>query len=534
MAERLAERPVETAPSSPASPELPRAALLAGALAMGVAGNVLLFDSSGPGLNLFLMYGVLALAVGAVLRGARLRPSAEAVTWMAGGVLLASTFAFRASPTLQFLALLTASAAFAFPALRAGAAWLRGSGVSAPVESIAGALLHSAFGPVRFLVGGLRREAPSNRPAPPSSAGQLLRGLLLALPLLFVFGALFMGADPVFEGIVVDLFRDIAIDRVVGRLVLFGALAWLASGYLAGFVGGTEVRGRLGPILPRPTLGMLETGVVLALVNLLFGLFVLVQLRYLFGGSTLVEVTPGLTYAEYARDGFVQLVVAVGLVLPLLLAADWLVRREGSRDARVFRWLGGIQLVLVGVIIVSAFQRVRIYLEAYGLTESRFYGVAALLWLALVSTWFAATVLRGRREHFAAPALVSAFVVVGVLLVANPDDRIAQANLARAGTSDEPETFDAAYLASLSADAVPTLLEALPGLAEVDRCTVAAALVRGWGHTSRADWRSWNLSESRAHRLVAGAPPQLLATASCPADVSPGGPATPTSPPPRG
>jgi len=504
-------------------PRVPRGAVLAGALAVGVAGDLLLHSSRGPGLNLLLLFGVLALVVVLVNRRAGVKPDLEAGAWMAAGLLFAMAFLFRAAPALQLLAFLAASAAFAFPALRAGRGWLAGSGVSDHLEAIGAAILHSGVGPLRLLAQGspggagvsgggpAPEEAPAHdRHASPRMGWGILRGIFLAVPLLLLFGALFMSADRVFAGIVTELFRIVDPGEVASHLVFMGLLTWLASGYLSGFVTGTRLRGWIQPVLPRPSIGIVETGTVLGLVGLLFAAFVLVQFRYLFGGSSLVEVTPGLTYAEYAREGFAQLVVAAALVLPCLLAADWLLRRDRPRDTRVFQGLGGVQLLLLLVVIASALQRVLVYQAAYGLTELRLYGAAFLLWLTLLSLWFAATVLRGRREHFASVAVVSAFALVAALLVMDPDARIAGTNLARDGE------FDAAYLGSLSADAAPTLLAALPALPLDARCTLAGALHRRWALEERGDWRSWNRSEARARRLLAEAPAGLFSTSGCP------------------
>jgi hypothetical protein len=486
----------------------PRGAILGGALAVGVAGNLFLYGSDAPGLNLLLMFVVLAGAVAAVNRAGGLGPSREALAWLVTGLLFAAAVVVRAAEPLQFFGFLAASAAFALPGLRAGAAWLRRSGVADQIEAIVGAVLHSGLGSLRLLVesggGGAVRGAGSEDVAtgaapgapPRSRTGAILRGLLIATPLLLLFGALFMSADRVFSGIVTNAFEWVALEDLAGRMILIGLLTWLAAGYLAGFVTGTGIRGPLERAVSRPSIGIEEVGTALALVNLLFAAFVLVQLRYLFGGSALVEVTPGLTYSEYAREGFVQLVVASTLVLPLLLLSDWLLRREGPRDDRIFRVLGGTQLVLLVVVIASAFQRVRVYQEAYGLTESRFYGSAFLVWLTLVCLWMGATVLRGRREHFASVALISGFALMAGLLIANPDDRIARTNLVRTGE------FDAAYLASLSADAVPAILRSLPDVSAEARATLSEELRRRWGTEARGDWRSWNLSEARARRLV--------------------------------
>ena len=124
----------------------------------------------------------------------------------------------------------------------------------------------------------------------------------------------------------------------------------------------------------------------------------IVQFRYLFGADTLVQITPGLTYAEYARRGFFELVFAVVLVVPVLLAADWLLDRRIRRDALVFRGLAGVQIGLVLAIAASALQRLRLYHASYGLTESRFYAMVLLIWIGAMLCWLAATVLRGRRD----------------------------------------------------------------------------------------------------------------------------------------
>lgn len=77
--------------------------------------------------------------------------------------------------------------------------------------------------------------------------------------------------------------------------------------------------------------------------------FVLVEVRYFFGGSALVQATTGLTYAEYARRGFFQLFDVAVLVLPLLLLAHWLMAQRGPEAERVFRVLAGVQILMLAM-----------------------------------------------------------------------------------------------------------------------------------------------------------------------------------------
>ncbi len=220
------------------------------------------------------------------------------------------------------------------------------------------------------------------------------------------------------------------------------------------------------------------------------------------GADTLVQVTPDLTYAEYAPRGFFELVVAVVLVVPVLLAADWLLDRRSRRDAVVFRGLAGVQIGLVLAITASALQRLRLYHASYGLTESRFDAMVLLIWIGAMLFWLAATVLRGRRDSFAFGTLASGLATVALLFVINPDAVIARANVARMASADAPVRFDVAYATSLSADAVPVLIEALSALPRDVQCPLARHMLRRWPPDGDRSIRSWNWSAARASDAV--------------------------------
>jgi hypothetical protein len=269
-------------------------------------------------------------------------------------------------------------------------------------------------------------------------------------------------------------------------------------------------------------MGVVEIGVVLGLVNLLFLSFVVVQVKYFFGGAALVQASTGLTYAEYARRGFFELVTVAALVLPLLLAAHWLLRKDNPLHERIFRALASIQLVLLFVIMASAVGRMRLYQDEYGLTELRIYTTAFMGWLALVFIWFALTVLRGARERFMCGALVAGFLMVGALHLVNPDALIVRVNM---GQAQSGRSFDAAYVASLSADSVPALFEALPAMNHYQQCVVKTSLLRRSGEFASPDWRSWNRSRAVARRLIEENTGELHEVA-CPQIVYPPIPAT--------
>jgi hypothetical protein len=477
-----------------------RNALTAGVL-LGAGGDVLLRGGE-PGLNLALWIMAVALAAPAVRRRAGGRLSGEAYALLGVAMLFAAALVWRDSPALKLLTIVAAAAALATPALRAGAAWMRRGRVLDYLAAGAAAALHAVGGAAL----ALRASDPVTLLAPRGRqwrhAAAVMRGALLALPVLIVFAALFGAADAVFAGLLGRALR-VDLDVAASHLLFAGFLTWVTAGYLHGFVSGAggHVLDRVGR---RPAvLGVTEIAVALGLVNLLFFAFVVVQFRYLFGGGGVVEVTPGLTWAEYARRGFFELVAAVLLVLPLLLGADALRRRNRRADDVIFRVVAGMQILLVLAIASSAIERMRLYRAAWGLTEQRVYATALLVLIGFVLVWFAATVLRGRRRDFAVGAFVAGLIMVAALHALNPDALIVRTNIERSLAADSGSPLDVGYATSLSADAVPVLLEALPSLDVAARCTLARRMLRNWGPDTTLPLRGWNWSAARAREAVA-------------------------------
>lgn len=474
-------------------------ASLGAALLLGILGNLLIIRAPDFGLGSFLWVAALVAGTVGLARWTLGREGLQGEgRWLlAGAVLFAAGLAWRASSLLHVLDILAIGLCLGLAALTLrGGSLIRTGVLSYPLGLLVSAL-HHAIGPFLLLFSDVHwKELP--RSGWSRHAGAVLRGLLIAVPLLLVFGGLFAAADAVFAELMGRMFTfdaEALFEHIFGTL-FFGALA-------AGFLRTSLIRdpeelprmGNRGGI----ALGAVETGVVLGLLNLLFLAFVLVQVRYLFGGADLVMASAHLTYAEYARSGFFELVQVTVLVLPVLLALHWVLPEENQAAHRLFRWLGGPLVGLLFVIMASAMQRMRLYMLEYGLTELRLYTTAFMLWMALLFIWFLATVMRGQRDRFAAGALAGGLAVLLALHAVNPGALIARTNVALA---QETGRFDAAYAASLGPDAVPVLVEALETLPTAAREELAQELRSRYDVTARADWRAWNLGRARAARLL--------------------------------
>ena len=494
------------------------------ALALGVTGDLLL-RAMPWGLNVTLCAAALVAAGTGLVRWRRIPVSADA-PWLALTILLlGAAFARRDARMLAAF-----DAAALMVTLGLAATSLQGTRV----------LLLDAAGHVRVFVTAALGAVLGSLPLvfrdvawqeiPRSGRLQRARavalGALLAVPLLLVFGALFTGADAVFANVVSNAFA-VNVPQLVSHMFQIAFWAALTGGYLRFALLGrptaaaaTTGGGGTGEVVP--ALGIVPVATALGLIDLLFLLFVVVQARYFFGGTTLIEQTTGLTYAEYARRGFFELVTASGLVLPTLLGADWLLRGASPDHRRTFRQLAGLLLGLLAVVVASALERMRLYVAAFGLTEIRLYATAFMGYLVVLFAWFAWTVLRERRKQFAFGALLQGFAVLAGLHLLNPDAYIVRQNLAHPG-SERP--FDVMYAARLSADAVPVLLAALPTLESPEtRCTGARLLLGRWRAAAPDDWRSWNWGRARARNAVRDNEAQLRALACHP--TSPGSPST--------
>jgi hypothetical protein len=534
--------------------------ILQAAVLLGVLGDVLLRQTPW-GLNVLLFIATLVAAVAMlVLRRKREFWNAQSVALNAALLFFAAMFVWRDSmelKTFDTLAILTILAILTLPALRIKTQL---AGVFHYLIGFIWSGISAAFAPFFLFFSDIHwKTIPQTGWSKHLIA--VLRGVLIAAPILLVFGALFVAADAVFQGIVERTF-NIQPEIVVSHILFTGFFSWVIAGYLRGslienlsddapdisatpkdeikpqVLSVTEIKEDDAPkaeekpkkednkswdwqhldnsaLPPVFTLGAIELSIVLGLINLLFLSFVIVQIPYLFGGFELVQNTPDFKLAEYARRGFGELVAVAALVLPILLVSHWLLRKDSPVNEKIYRVLAGIQIALLFVIMISAAQRLFILTGnvGYGLTTVRFYPMVFMIWLAVVFIWFAATVLRGARERFAWGALWSAIFILGALHFVNPDDYIARTNIR---LMEEGRKLDAYYNSRLSDDAVPILLEKLPAMSFEQQCRVKWTLARRFDDSKKEkDFRSWNYSRWAARNAIAPVA-ENFDTANCP------------------
>jgi hypothetical protein len=367
--------------------------------------------------------------------------------------------------------------------------------------------------PLGFISENRRNQSPAN-----GQRGRriwpVLRGIVIALPVLAIFASLLSSADPIFArrlGDFITLFNIENLPEYIFRLVYILVIAYALAGiYLHAAQKSSE------PVAEKtwvsPFLGFTESAIVLGSVVALFSIFVIIQFQYFFGGQANISVE-GYTYSEYARKGFGELVAVAFMSLLLLLGLSAITRRETDTQKRAFSILGIVLVGLVIVMLISAYQRLVLYETVYGFSRLRTYTHVFMIWLGLLLVTVVVLEAIHRERAAGLAMLLAALGFIVSLGLLNVDAFIVERNIQREVqggtgevTSRNGDTLDVQYFLNLSDDAVPPLVtayqdETLPGTVREE---IAASLVciryTRDKDTNKLPWQSFHFSRYAADR----------------------------------
>jgi hypothetical protein len=292
--------------------------------------------------------------------------------------------------------------------------------------------------------------------------GSLILGIILALPVVVVLASLLASADMIFSQRLQEFFTIFDLERLpeyLFRLFYIVVITFLMAGSLLHAAAPKHVEDH--PLVRqetiKPFLGSIETMVILVSVTVLFSVFVGIQFQYLFGGEANINAA-GYTYSEYAVKGFSELVAVAVISLLLYQGLATISRRETRGEKTAFTVFSALVMGLVLVILVSSFQRLALYENAYGFSRLRTYTHFFIPWLGLLILAVIGLEVASRQRWFALALLVCTIGFGATLAVMNVDGYITRQNLAR---FQQGEELDVPYLASLSYGTTPELVVGL-------------------------------------------------------------------------
>ena len=473
-----------------------------------------LFWENPPGVNFAIFWTACLIAGFYLLLNDGNRPH-RATLWLIPlfGFFAAVSF-IRAEPLTTFLAYtFTMFTLTVFTVTYLGGRWIQYTLADyvTKVFSLMGSLL---IRPITFTAETRKAQAEAGTQPSKYNFMPILRGLVIALPIVAIFATLLASADVVFNQRLenfVEAFKLEDLPEYIFRMIYILVIGYgLVGIYLHAATSSTDEKliGEDKPVIPA-FLGFTESSIVLGSVVALFILFVVIQFQYFFGGTTNINVE-GFTYAEYARKGFGELVAVAFFALMMLLTLSAITKRETEAQRKAYSGLGVALVALLLVMLVSAYQRLNLYEAAYGFSRLRTYTHVFLIWIGLLLVTTIVLEILRKERLFTVAMLIASFGFAASLPILNVDAFIVNQNVQREITGGDVEDLDSQYFIELSDDAIPPLVNALrsPTLPDPVHEKVAAALAciryeRDLQRNGREySWQSFHVSRLNAENAL--------------------------------
>lgn len=334
--------------------------------------------------------------------------------------------------------------------------------------------------------GGLERSVRGLVDSAKSSgkrSGPVLVGLLISVPLILVMVVLLMGADAAFEGLV-DQLPEFDIRIATMSFLLGTFFAWLMYSRTVAL---RRMPRREETETVTCRVSPLTLNTVLSAVCLVYGVYLLSQLAYFWGGLSGI-LPEDFTLAEYARRGFFETAWLCAINLSCISLSLGLVKKDPvtPRLTRVLCLFIGLITVF---FTVTACAKMLLYIDGYGLTRLRVLTQLTTLFLGAATVVVMVWIFCPKLPYMKIVMLM-ALALGTVTLWADVDTQVARYNV-NAYRSGELATVDMDYLADLGGGALPYLEELTrdpdPVIAQEAKDLLSSARRR-----YDEDWQAWN------------------------------------------
>ncbi len=363
------------------------------------------------------------------------------------------------------------------------------------IRNVCSFFLHSFHYLGRYLMFGKRKIKKQLNPTHYQNIKMILFGTMVSVPLILVVSILLMSADMQFAKFL-SRFPNWIFSFQWEEYVLRAVIGLFVGLFVFGFIQAVkQPKYRTHSIDCTPL--KLNWNVFIAMtilisLNLLYVLFIFVQFHYFFAGS----VQEGLSYAEYARRGFFELVIVTLINWSVLLSVISYVKTSSKGIKYFIKILLTCIVFASGVMLLSAFIRLMLYEQEYGFTTTRFLVHSFMIFLLLI---FIYTLLRVWIEKLSLARFYffSGIVSFTILNLINMDQMIVDQNMNRYKNTGKIDPY---YLEALSGTGTIALVDLyekdqnIPGL--------QAILQNEKQELERQDssWQGYNIINAKAKK----------------------------------
>ena len=280
---------------------------------------------------------------------------------------------------------------------------------------------------------------------------------------------------------------DVPLLLIVVLLLVFGLLIVYSASWDFSILMGKERTYIFGRQIIWIVLGCI-TATIATFIDYHFYQKILVPL----GLGTLALLLAVLIVNQQADDEFTRMLLG-GSIQPSELAkaviviylSYWLFRRKESINDMQIALIplvvilgitfgliflqpdlsAALTVLLMGIMLLSASQRMTLYEDAFGFTHLRVYVHVFIFWLAMLFIAFSLEMFRVKTNVFSLGALLAVIGFLATLNLMNVDLYIAERNL---GRFENGRQLDVCYLRRLSVDAVPAMVQLRDSVQDAD------------------------------------------------------------------
>lgn len=318
----------------------------------------------------------------------------------------------------------------------------------------------SFFGSSKFIA-KYKKAFPEDKKVGHVKIRGVVKGIFISIPVLVVLFWLLYSADLIFQSYADKLIEFLRIDwdwidfNLAVRILKIFLVSYLFIGIFSFIIGGGKTEAvKNGEENKRKILGATESMTILVLVEALFLIFIAIQFFYLFGGRNYIwGIDKYITYAEYARSGFYELIGVAIISFLLIYSLDKFARKETPKERKTFKIFNAVLVSETLIIMFSAIKRLSLYTDGYGFTFARFLAFVFLFWILFVFLMFLYKIFWEKKESVFLFMVFCLTIVFWMgINILNPDAFIAGKNIER---FIHGKKLDASYFYALSDDAVP-------------------------------------------------------------------------------
>ena len=289
---------------------------------------------------------------------------------------------------------------------------------------------------------------------------KIMIGLVISIPFLFIILNLLIEADAQFERLMIMLPQLVTfrIDYVIRFIVILI--------YTFGFFGFMQVLlQKKIEVIHKETsskpfsLDGIISLTFIVLLDIVYMVFVAVQFKYFFSGT----LDSGLTYAEYARKGFFELLFVTIINLSLTTLIITFSKNIQGFVKQSIRIALSLLVLSSGVLLVSAMMRMMMYEDAYGFTFTRVLAHSFMIFLMIIFAYTLVKIWLEKLSLFHFYFIASLVYYVGMNVV-NIDRIVVEQNITR---YEETGKIDIDYLNHLSSTGKLGLIQLYENNAEI-------------------------------------------------------------------